>query len=38
MPTVRVPGVLGCLMRVVLLVLFLILAALAGSFVWITQF
>jgi hypothetical protein len=37
-PTVRVPGVFGCLARVALFVVFLILAALAGSFVWITQF
>jgi hypothetical protein len=38
LPTVRVPGIFGCLGRLVLLVVFLILAALAGSFVWITQF
>ena len=38
LPTVRVPGVFGCLGRLALLVVLLILAALAGSFVWITQF
>jgi hypothetical protein len=38
MPTLRVPGVFGCLGRLVLTIIFLILAALAGSFVWITQF
>jgi hypothetical protein len=35
---VRVPGLLGCVGRLLMLVVFLILAALAGSFVWITQF
>jgi len=38
LPTVRVPGVFGCLGRILMLIVLLILAALAGSFMWITQF
>lgn len=37
-PAIRVPGLFGCVGRVLMLVVFLILALLAGSFVWVANF